>query len=60
VVSLYVVMQSMTTVGYGDFKAKNSTELVFMICLEFIGILVTSLAASTVMDIFKKDISFSE
>jgi hypothetical protein len=53
-------MQTIVTVGYGDYYAVTSGEYIFMICVEFIGIAVMSVTATTIMDLFKKNISFND
>ena len=60
VLSVNVVMQTIVTVGYGDYYAVTSGEYIFMICVEFIGIAVMSVTATTIMDLFKKNISFND
>ena len=36
--SVYFVMQTITTVGYGDLKGNTSLEYIFSMVLEFVGL----------------------
>ena len=38
VACLYVVMMTLTTVGYGDYSVKTINEYIFMMVIELIGI----------------------
>ena len=51
VTSAYYVTATASTVGYGDFYAKNSREKVFMLVLEFIGICSFSLITGNMMNL---------
>lgn len=57
---MVVVMQTIVTVGYGDYTAKKQGEYVFMVFLEFMGIVVMSITATTVMNLFKEMNSFKD
>lgn len=53
--SIYYVATTMTTVGYGDYYAPNANlvsaprEMIFVMALQFLGILVFSLVSNQVM-----------
>lgn len=42
VASLYWVITTLTTVGYGDFKGYQAGEYIFQMIVEFLGIVVFS------------------
>ena len=47
-VSLYFMMTSFTTVGYGDIHQTNHVEQVFVITINVIGMIVFTASVSTV------------
>jgi len=48
ITSLYWVVTTLATVGYGDIYGSTEQEYIFTMCVEFIGILVFSIIMSTV------------
>jgi len=60
VLSVYIIMQTIVTVGYGDYCAVTKAEYIFMIFVEFFGIVVMSVSATTIMNLFRKSISFND
>lgn len=48
ITSLYWVVTTLTTVGYGDIFGTTVEEYLYTMCVEFIGILVFSIIMSTV------------
>jgi hypothetical protein len=58
VLSIHMTMQTIVTVGYGDYTAKKSGEYLFVICLEFFGIALSSIIMTSVTVLWKKDLSF--
>jgi len=52
VTSIYWVMATLTTVGYGDIKGYTSTEYGFTMGVEFVGILVFSIMMGFINEIF--------
>lgn len=48
ITSLYWVVTTLTTVGYGDIYGKTVEEYIYTMIVEFIGILVFSIIMSTV------------
>ena len=48
ITSLYWVVTTLTTVGYGDYYGTTQEEYIFTMIVEFIGILVFSIIMSTV------------
>jgi len=51
ITSIYWVVTTLTTVGYGDYKGFTTTEYVFTMVVEFIGILFFSVIMASVNDI---------
>lgn len=49
--ALYFSMTTITTVGYGDISATNSTERIICVLLHIIGVLCYSLAAGSLTSI---------
>lgn len=52
ITSIYWVMTTLTTVGYGDFKGYTSQEYGFTMAVEFMGILIFSIMMGFINDIF--------
>jgi len=50
-VSIYFVITTITTVGYGDMSVTNPTERVFCICLELLGVVGFSFATGVLSSI---------
>lgn len=51
ITSIYWVVTTLTTVGYGDYKGFTTNEYVFTMVVEFIGILFFSVIMASVNDI---------
>ena len=52
-VSLYFTITTITTVGYGDISATNSTERVFCIFIQLLGVIGFSFATGTLSSIIQ-------
>jgi hypothetical protein len=59
--SLYYILVTVTTIGYGDVTAKTNSEIAFVVFLEFIGILffanLTSNITSILLNLKMKEIA---
>jgi hypothetical protein len=55
ITSIYWVMSTLTTVGYGDQKGYTPLEYGFTMGVEFVGILVFSIMMGFINDIFDKN-----
>jgi hypothetical protein len=51
ITSIYWVVTTLTTVGYGDYKGFTTNEYIFTMVVEFIGILFFSVIMASVNDI---------
>ena len=51
ITSVYFITTTITTVGYGDISGVNIYEKLFIIILQFIGILLFTLVKETVLNI---------
>lgn len=58
--SLYYVFEVITTVGYGDFAGHTTHEYLFLMCTEFIGLIVFSFLMNSVSTVFSVSNDFSE
>lgn len=52
VTSIYWVVTTLTTVGYGDVRGFTSTEYIVTMFVEFIGILFFSIMMGSINEIF--------
>ena len=59
VTSLYFIVTTVTTVGYGDYSATNTSERLFLIMLEFLGISVFSIIMGNITSL-KSDTKISD
>ena len=50
-ISLYFVMQTITTVGYGDVNPTNTKERIFIVALMLIGVISFSFISGSVSSI---------
>ena len=55
ITSLYWVVTTLTTVGYGDQKGYTSTEYIFTYIVEFMGILLFAIILSSTEEILNDD-----
>lgn len=49
IASLYFIITTITTVGYGDITSKTAVEQLFCICLMLLGVIAYSMAISSFM-----------
>ena len=52
ITSIYWVVTTLTTVGYGDYKGFTSSEYIVTMIVEFIGILFFSIMMGSINEIF--------
>ena len=55
----YWVLESITTVGYGDYTGVNTNEYLFTLMLEFIGITFFSIMSFKIHNIAQKKFDFA-
>jgi len=60
VASLYWVITTLTTVGYGDFKGYQATEYVFQMLVEFLGIVVFSFLMGSINNMVGRERSLQD
>lgn len=60
VFAFYWIIETLTTVGYGDYNGKEMEEIVFTMILEFIGLTFFSFLTGTVTIIAGKKETFTE
>ena len=58
--ALYYIFEVITTVGYGDYAVATTNEYIFMLCLEFIGLIVFSFLMGSITDVFGSDDDFEQ
>ncbi|CDW90866.1 cation channel family protein [Stylonychia lemnae] len=56
--SIYFILQTLTTVGYGDHTGCVRDEYIFCMCLEFIGLSLFSFLMGSINNMISKDDSF--
>ena len=56
--SLYWILETMTTVGYGDYSGGNTREYIFSMILEFVGLSFFSLLMGVMSTFINHDTSF--
>jgi hypothetical protein len=52
------MLQTITTVGYGDESVNNTDERLFIMCVEFVGLTFFSFLTGTISVMFSGDQSF--
>jgi hypothetical protein len=55
--SAYYIVQTITTVGYGDYAAGTQKEYIFMIFCEFVGVCVFSILSASMSTLFGQGIA---
>lgn len=56
--AFYFILTTITTVGYGDINGNTTPELLFSMCVEFIGLTFFSFLTGTISVMFSGDQSF--
>lgn len=54
IASLYFIVQTMTTVGYGDISSTNGSEFVFNIVLKLAGVVLFSFVQSFILQLVEE------
>ena len=50
--AFYFILTTITTVGYGDINGNTTTELLFSMCVEFVGLTFFSFLTGTISVMF--------
>ena len=58
--ALWLIVITLTTVGYGDYSGKTSAEYIFSIILEFLGLTFFSFLMGSINGIFNTRDSFDD
>jgi hypothetical protein len=56
--AFYFILTTITTVGYGDINGTTTTELLFSMCVEFVGLTFFSFLTGTISVMFSGNQSF--
>ena len=56
--AFYFILTTITTVGYGDISGTTENELLFSMCVEFVGLTFFSFLTGTISVMFSGDQSF--
>ena len=56
--AFYFILTTITTVGYGDITGTTTYELLFSMCVEFVGLTFFSFLTGTISVMFSGDQSF--
>ena len=56
--AFYFILTTITTVGYGDINGTTTYELLFSMCVEFVGLTFFSFLTGTISVMFSGDQSF--
>lgn len=56
--AFYFILTTITTVGYGDISGSTTLELLFSMCVEFVGLTFFSFLTGTISVMFSGDQSF--
>ena len=58
--AFYWIMETITTVGYGDYSGTTSEEIAFTMFLEFVGLSFFSFLIGSISNIFSKGGKFED
>lgn len=60
VFSFYWILETVTTVGYGDYSGSTNTEMIFSMAMEFIGLIFFSSLMGSINSILNKKDTFED